>query len=222
MPTKGTRPDPTPVILFGFPPSHAPLIIREYERYGPIQEHVFSASPLPQSSPESSSTESTLDIQTGGNWIRITYADAVSAARAVATNGQIFGGAYMIGVMYAPKPDGSGPPETVSPVVTEEEPSRTPGGERRMNVVRGGKSMFMNKKDVKKPGSEGGPTPVTDQWGTWAWNQVFGAGGEQKGQQGQVVGRPGVDGGTVVAAGGGQSNVVVRALRAVSETVFGF
>jgi len=128
----------------------------------------------------------------------------------------------MIGVMYAPKPDGSSPPETASPMVKEEEPSRTPGGERKMNVVRGGESMFMNKKGVKKPGSEGGTAAVADEWGSWAWNQVFGGGGEQKGQQGQVVGQPGVDGGTVVVAGGGQSNVVVRALRALSETVFGF
>ena len=128
----------------------------------------------------------------------------------------------MIGVMYGPKPDGSSPPGTETPVVKEEEPARTPGGERKMNVVRGGESMFVNKKEVQKSGSGDGRAAVAEQWGTWAWNQVFGTGSEQKEQQGQAVGQQGVDGGTVVVAGGGQSNVVVRALRGLSEAVFGF
>jgi Nup53/35/40-type RNA recognition motif len=193
------RPDPTPVILFGFPPSHAPLILREYERYGPILEHFHSISPAPQAT-------SPLDIQTGGNWIRITYADPVSAARAVGTNGQIFGGAYMIGVMYAPKQEVERP-VTAPESVKEEEVARTPGGERKMNVVRGGERMFVNKKEGTKTA-----VVASESWGTWAWNQVFGGSGEKP--QGQIGG--------VVVAGGGQSNVVVRALRGVSETVFGF
>jgi hypothetical protein len=157
-----------------------------------------------------------LDIQTGGNWIRITYADPVSAARAVGTNGQIFGGAYMIGVMYAPKQEVSQP---ITPVQKEEEPAaaaaapRTPGGERKMNIVKGGESMFVNKKEGQRPGPVNGG--AGESWGHWAWHQVFGVEGQKQGQ-----GEKGGQG--VVIAGGGQSNVVVRALRGVSETVFGF
>ena len=98
------RSDPTPVIIFGFPPSHSLLIIREYERYGPILEH-FNSAHSPISSTQHPSPHP--EILQGGNWIRITYADPVSAARAVATNGQIIGGAYMIGVVYAPKSSGN-------------------------------------------------------------------------------------------------------------------
>ena len=80
------------------------------------------------------------EILQGGNWIRITYADPVSAARAVATNGQIFRGAYMIGVMYAPKQE-QPQPTTVKETDTRDESTTaratpsTPGGERKMNVV---------------------------------------------------------------------------------------
>jgi Nup53/35/40-type RNA recognition motif len=49
------------------------------------------------------------EIVHGGNWIRITYAHPVSAARAVGTIGQLIGGAYMNGVIYAPKAAANGP-----------------------------------------------------------------------------------------------------------------
>ena len=111
----------------------------------------------------------------------------------------------MIGVIYAPKQEVERP--VSAPEKVAEEEVRTPGGERKMNGVRGGVKMFVNKK-------EGARTAATtsESWGTWAWNQVFGTSGEKT--QGQI--------GEVVVAGGGQSNVIVRALRGVSETVFGF
>ena len=209
------RPDPTPVILFGFPPSHSSLIIREYEKYGPILEH-FSSTQTPSGLPSPHPAPSQEIVQ-GGNWLRITYADPVSAARAVATNGQIIGGAYMIGVVYAPKPT-----QLETPPSPEKEDRRedtgsaggqqqrgSAGGERKMNVVRGGQSMFV-RKDVPTAGTQVG-------WGQWVWNNVVGALGSSGDKK--DVGTPS---GGVVVAGSAQSNVVVRALKGLSETVFGF
>jgi hypothetical protein len=202
------RSDPTPVILFGFPPSHSLLIIREYERHGPILEHFSSTHPqLPSSGPSPPQ-----EIVQGGNWLRITYADPVSAARAISTNGTIMGGAYMIGVIYAPKPESTTPQPTTTAVAGEMEVDSPPtqtrtAGERKMNVVRGGQSMFVKKEVKTSAGEQVG-------WGTWAWNNILGSvlsgGATSSGQTGHVV------------AGGGQSNVVVRALKGLSETVFGF
>jgi len=115
----------------------------------------------------------------------------------------------MIGVIYAPKTDQQQQPvEPKEPENVERTPA-TPSGERKMNVVRGGQSMFARKEP---------PKPATTQdvgWGTWVWNHIVG--GQEKDVGGTMV----VPGGTV-AGGGEQSNVVVRALKGLSETVFGF
>jgi hypothetical protein len=119
----------------------------------------------------------------------------------------------MIGVIYAPKSDQptstQQPVETKEPENVERTPS-TPSGERKMNVVRGGQSMFARKEPPKPAATQDGG------WGTWVWNQVVGH--EKKTTAGTTVVVPG---GTV-AGGGGQSNVVVKALKGLSETVFGF
>jgi hypothetical protein len=186
------RTDPTPVIIFGFPSSHSLLIIREYERYGPILEHFSSThTTLPSSIPAPPR-----EIVHGGNWIRITYADAVSAARAVATNGQLIGGAYMIGVVYAPKSANDTPAtEEIETPRRDEVRSAPTGGERKMNVVRGG-GMFV-KRDEK----------VHVGWGTWAWNTLIA--GEKKAENVSVVGTQG-------------QSTVVKAIKGLSEHVFGF
>jgi len=162
------------------------------------------------------------EILHGANWIRITYADPVSAARAVATNGQLVGGAYMTGVVYAPKPPGES--TTTSPPPANEDVERrqennasntsssgrgssSAGGERKMNVVKGGQSMFVKKEAPKE-----NQVP----WTTWIYNSVF---GEQKQAGGNAVGTGSSVGGVVL---GGQSNMVVKALKGLSETVFGF
>ena len=187
------RTDPTPVIVFGFPVSHSLLIIREYEKYGPILEHFSSThASLPSSIPLPPR-----EIVHGGNWIRITYADPVSAARATATNGQIIGGAYMIGVVYAPKSQIDVPnEETETP--RRDEPGRigTPG-ERKMNVVKGGRMFATTDKRSEQVG-----------WGAWTWNQMFGSGEKKEGQVGVV--------------GAGQVTPVTKAIRGLSEAVFGF
>jgi hypothetical protein len=118
----------------------------------------------------------------------------------------------MIGVIYAPKQEQS-QPTTVKETDTRDESTTTrvtqstPAGERKMNVVRGGQSMFA-KKEMQRP--SGGEQVG---WGTWIWNNVVG--GEEK-KEGAG------NSGAVLAGGGGQSNVVVRALKGISETVFGF
>jgi hypothetical protein len=215
------RTDPTPVIIFGFPSSHSLLIIREYERYGQILEHFSSAQ---QSLVPSQSNLPPSEILHGGNWIRITYADPVSAARAVATNGQMIGGAYMIGVIYAPKNSENGQGTQTNEMEIDSNPSSGgprrrednstnaptgPVGERKMNVVKG-ESMFV-KKDINRPGN----TQVS--WGSWAWNSIF---GDEK--PSQSVGNSGIPNTNAVVAGGGQSNFMVKAAQGLSEAIFGF
>jgi len=126
----------------------------------------------------------------------------------------------MIGVVYAPKaqnqeqqaaPSGSEKDEHREETSGSgpERPSRSAGGERKMNVVRG-QSMFV-KKEQPKIGSQVG-------WGQWIWDNVVGGvsaavsgGPENRKEEGQNVN-----------AGSTQSNAVVRALKGLSETVFGF
>jgi hypothetical protein len=89
-------------------------------------------------------------------------------------------------------------------------------GERKMNVVKG-QSMFV-RKEVRNE---------TIGWGQWVWNALGvdnkkgtnllpagGSGGMGQGSSAQGAG--------MGMVGGGQSNVVVRALKGLSETVFGF
>lgn len=124
----------------------------------------------------------------------------------------------MIGVVYAPKPQDNSATSTemdVDSMGRRKEDSNgtsrtaptTPGGERKMNVVRGSQNMFA-KKDAHQSASG-----EQVGWGTWAWKGVFGekeSGGSSSNDN------------TAIVAGGGQSNVVVRALQGLSETVFGF
>jgi hypothetical protein len=112
----------------------------------------------------------------------------------------------MIGVVYAPKatPDPTPKEEEREERETSDRPPRSSGGERKMNVVKGGQ-MFVRKE--QNIGSQVG-------WGTWIWSNVVGgvssavSSGKRE-EQG-------------VVAGSTQSNVVVRALKGLSETVFGF
>lgn len=134
---------PTAVTLFGFPPSLTSHVLSIFSRYGDIVHH--------------STADST---QVGGNWLRITYADALAAASAVAANGTLVGGAYMIGCVYAPgrapdamdldRPEQKRLPRTISaPALSLAETAgaspapRNPG--RRLNVIEG-EGIFREKK----------------------------------------------------------------------------
>jgi len=126
----------------------------------------------------------------------------------------------MIGVIYAPKP--------ASTTTTPEAQSGNEGmdldqpssrrrderqGEKKMNVVKG-QSMFV-KKEVRNENVG---------WGQWVWN-VLGVDHKKE----TTPGGGAAAGGNISSSsagmgsvGGGQSNVVVRALKGLSETVFGF
>ena len=67
--------------------------------------------------------------------------------------------------------------------------------------------MFVKKEMQKPSGGE------QIGWGTWIWNNVVGSEHKKAGSN---------NGAVVVAGGGGQSNIVVRGLKGLSETVFGF
>lgn len=101
----------------------------------------------------------------------------------------------MIGVIYAPNPTEQ-ITEEVEPVRRDDTRTPTSGtGERKMNVVRGA-SMFVKKDErIKDVG-----------WGTWVWNNLF------------VGERKEINVGVVA----GTQSPVGKALRGLSETVFGF
>jgi hypothetical protein len=90
-------------------------------------------------------------------------------------------------------------------------------GERKMNVVKG-QSMFV-RKEVRNE---------TVGWGQWVWDAL----GVDNKKETNLTGGGGSSGGMGLGSsgqgagmgmvGGGQSNVVVRALKGLSETVFGF
>jgi hypothetical protein len=133
----------------------------------------------------------------------------------------------MIGVVYAPKPaaaagtsvletqgGGKADAEGEGGVKGRRRDER-PQGERKMNVVKG-QSMFV-RKEVRNENVG---------WGQWVWG-VLGVDGKQASGANAGAGAAGGQaslsgGGGIGTVGGGQSNMVVRALKGLSETVFGF
>jgi len=135
----------------------------------------------------------------------------------------------MIGVVYAPKPAAAAGAETQGAGKGTEtvegegglkgrRRDERPQGERKMNVVKG-QSMFV-RKEVRNE-SVG--------WGQWVWG-VLGVDSKQPSGANAGAGAGGAGGGQaslsggggIGMVGGGQSNMVVRALKGLSETVFGF
>ncbi|OLL25117.1 Nucleoporin nup40 [Neolecta irregularis DAH-3] len=136
-----TNPDPDPalcVVLFGFPPALTSHVLAFFQKFGPI-------------------TSYSSNLATGNNWLKITYADAHSAHRAVAANGAKIGGSYMVGCVYAsdspqnpdlmdldaPPAPNSYLPRTVSMPILQS--SAAPA--KRITVL-GGEGIF--KSDSKK------------------------------------------------------------------------
>ncbi|KAK9472593.1 Nup53/35/40-type RNA recognition motif-domain-containing protein [Dipodascopsis tothii] len=75
------------VVVFGFPTSVTPVVVRHFARFGSILEHLAAGGdgrgePVP--------------VETGRNWLKITYTTAAAASRALAENGRIIGG-YAVG-----------------------------------------------------------------------------------------------------------------------------
>lgn len=82
----------TSVVIFGFPASLTQYVLDVFRSYGSIATHQASGS---------DEGAHAGNVMVGGNWLRITYADAAGAARAVDANGMLLGGSYMIGCVYA-------------------------------------------------------------------------------------------------------------------------
>jgi len=131
------------VVLFGFPPALTSHVLAFFQKFGPISSY-------------------SSNLATGNNWLKITYADALSAHRAVAANGAKIGGSYMVGCVYAsdsppnadlmdldappPAQQSSYLPRTVSMPILQN--SSTPA--KRITVL-GGEGIF--KSDPKKDSS---------------------------------------------------------------------
>ncbi|BFZ64224.1 hypothetical protein YB2330_005363 [Saitoella coloradoensis] len=103
---------PTEVILFGFPPSLTHHMLEIFSRYGTI---------LRSHASNSCSTGTKGMNEMGANWLKITYADPMAASRAVAANGTLVGGQYMVGCVYADPEEAR---KTITKAMTE--PARTP------------------------------------------------------------------------------------------------
>ncbi|VVT58961.1 uncharacterized protein SAPINGB_P006471 [Magnusiomyces paraingens] len=87
------------VIIFGFPASLTQSVVSYFSRFGNILENVDSNKRLHQSSKEKKNYPT--QIHTGKNWLKITYENPVSAARAIQENGVVFAGQYIIGCVPA-------------------------------------------------------------------------------------------------------------------------
>lgn len=86
------------VVIFGFPSSVTPAVVAHFSRFGTISENVDSSSRMPiMSSPNKSLRAPPTPIQTGKNWLKITYDNPASASRAIQENGTLIAGQYVVG-----------------------------------------------------------------------------------------------------------------------------
>lgn len=66
------------VIVFGLPPTLLSPLLEHFSQFGHVLAHVLDPN--------------------GGNWVTLTYASELEAARALARNGEVLGGTWMVGV----------------------------------------------------------------------------------------------------------------------------
>lgn len=86
------------VVIFGFPSSVTPAVVAHFSRFGTIAENVDSSSRISaMMSPMKSHRAPPTPIQTGKNWLKITYDNPASAARAIHDNGTLIAGQYVVG-----------------------------------------------------------------------------------------------------------------------------
>lgn len=83
----------TPVIVFGFPPGATQSVLQYFGKFGEISENVSGS--------ESTGSVAAAAIECGRNWLRITYKDRDAAQRALAQNGHLMPGQYVIGCVPA-------------------------------------------------------------------------------------------------------------------------
>lgn len=87
------------VVIFGFPSSVTPAVVAHFSKFGNIAENVDSSNRIPIiSTPTNKHFRAPpTPIQTGKNWLKITYDNPASATRAIQENGTIIAGQYVVG-----------------------------------------------------------------------------------------------------------------------------
>lgn len=87
------------VVIFGFPSSVTPAVVAHFSKFGNIAENVDSSNRIPiMSTPTNKNFRAPpTPIQTGKNWLKITYDNPASASRAIQENGTIIAGQFVVG-----------------------------------------------------------------------------------------------------------------------------
>lgn len=89
----------TSVAIFGFPSAMSTVVLRHFANFGQILENIPAAS----SANANSRQDTPLPVHAGKNWLKLTYNNPHSAARALTENGKTIGG-YAIGcVAWTPE-----------------------------------------------------------------------------------------------------------------------
>lgn len=72
-----------PIVIFGFPPGSTSEVLQFFSQFGEIVERT--------------NTSAAASVECGRNWLRITYRSVEAAERALAQNGRIMPGQYVVG-----------------------------------------------------------------------------------------------------------------------------
>ncbi|KAK9241164.1 Nup53/35/40-type RNA recognition motif-domain-containing protein [Lipomyces kononenkoae] len=94
------------VIVFGFPAELTHVVVDHFARFGTIMEHLSSGG-LSSTGEHHVGVSDGTPVETGKNWVKITYTTAVAATRALAENGRTLGSMdYVIGCVphHSPTP----------------------------------------------------------------------------------------------------------------------
>ncbi|KAK9452200.1 Nup53/35/40-type RNA recognition motif-domain-containing protein [Limtongia smithiae] len=155
-PTSTSSLQPTSVIVFGFPPEMTHVVIDHFRKFGTIIEHVSSSS---DASSESDITP--LAVETGHNWLKITYTSPLSANRAKQENGKPLGiNDYIVGcVAYTGRmPEAETPFGSPAPVSSSTLPTTTGGGRIRRGLRGVGPNLNIH---ALLEGTEESPSSAT-------------------------------------------------------------
>lgn len=90
---------PSSVMVFGFPPELTHAVVSHFSKFGRILEHL---------STEDADVDKSLPpapVETGKNWLKITYTTPMAANRALMENGHMLGGQsdYILGCVAVPQ-----------------------------------------------------------------------------------------------------------------------
>ncbi|KAK9374840.1 Nup53/35/40-type RNA recognition motif-domain-containing protein [Lipomyces chichibuensis] len=104
-----TKDQPTSVIVFGFPPDLTHVVVDHFARFGTIMEHLSSGG-SGATGEHNIGVSGATPVETGKNWIKITYTTPSAANRALAENGRTLGTMdFFIGCVPHIPSGGSGP-----------------------------------------------------------------------------------------------------------------